>query len=160
MTSASQADAIAAQDPTAIESEKEKKKLGEKQFDIEYAKRGGDLPAVVDVHGEVIKAEANEAEEYEHSLGLWQAMKFYKKVQSSIFAVLSAFLRGAKRKPSLTQVRRPSSGRLSPRCPSSWKALTTRSLEAATLPSLSSARYVNICLLPVCALADENLSCS
>lgn len=113
MTSVSQADAIAPQDPTAIEGEK--KKLDEKQPDIEYAERGGDdLPAVVDIHGEVIKADwhtirakANEAEVYEHSLGLWQSMKSYQKVQSSVFALLSGFLRGAKRKPSLTSLTGP-----------------------------------------------------
>jgi hypothetical protein len=87
-------DAIALQDVTAIESKKTK--LNEKRHDIEYADpEPTDLPAVVDIHGDVIKADwhtirakANEAEEYEHSLGLWQAMKSYKKVHSSIFAII------------------------------------------------------------------------
>ncbi len=65
----------------------------EKHADIERAEQGGvvalpsDLPAVIDIHGDVIKADwheirakANEAEEYEHSLGIWQAIKTYKKV--------------------------------------------------------------------------------
>lgn len=96
MTSMSPADAIAPQDPSVIESEKkEKEQFDEKQPDIEYA----DVPAVVDVHGEVIKADwhtirakANDAEEYEHSLGLWQAMKSYKKARRAF----------CQRKPSLT----------------------------------------------------------
>lgn len=70
------------------------KKFDEKHPDIAHVERGdmatlpSDLPAVVDIHGDVIKADwhamrakANEAEEFEHSLGLWQAMKLYKKVQ-------------------------------------------------------------------------------
>ncbi len=86
-------DAIAPQDPIITEGELKKKKREGMQSGIEYAEQGGgavlstDLPAVVDIHGEVIKADwhvirtkANEAEEYEHSLGVWQAMKTYKKV--------------------------------------------------------------------------------
>ncbi|KIN00655.1 hypothetical protein OIDMADRAFT_29739 [Oidiodendron maius Zn] len=80
-------DAIISSVSTAIEREKTKK-LDEGQPDIEYAEKGceADLPAAVDIHGDVIKADwhaicakANEAEAYEHSLGLWQAMKAYKK---------------------------------------------------------------------------------
>jgi hypothetical protein len=61
--------------------------------EIEFAEQGGvgtmpsDLPAIVDIHGDVIKADwhairekANTAEAYEHSIGIWEACKIYKKV--------------------------------------------------------------------------------
>ena len=104
-------DAITPPVSAAIEREKKTKKLNEGQPDIEYAEKGGeaDLPAVVDIHGDVIKADwhvirakANEAEVYEHSLGLWQAMKTYKKVCSFVFALCSSSLCEAERKFSLT----------------------------------------------------------
>ena len=141
-------DAITPPVSAAIEKEKKTEKLDEGQPDIEYAEKGGevDLPAVVDIHGDVIKADwhairakANEAEAYEHSLGLWQAMRAYKKVCSFVFALRSSSLGEAERKFS-DNGHRPSSGHLSPPCPSSWKVLTTQLLEAATLPSPSSAR--------------------
>jgi hypothetical protein len=102
---------VTPENPTTIASEpkKKKKRLEEKYPDIEFAERGGDaalaadLPAIVDIHGDVIKADwhtirakANEAEAYEHSLGLWQAMKIYKKVHSIVFAMFSIFLRGSE----------------------------------------------------------------
>lgn len=103
-------DAIISSVSTAIEREKTKK-LDEGQPDIEYAEKGceADLPAAVDIHGDVIKADwhaicakANEAEAYEHSLGLWQAMKAYKKVCSFVFALRSSSLCEAEWKFSLT----------------------------------------------------------
>jgi hypothetical protein len=80
-------DAIALQNTAAAHGDK-KQQLDDKP-DIEYAEQGGtDIPAVVDIHGDVIKADwhairakANDAEEYEHSLGIWQSMKTYKKVR-------------------------------------------------------------------------------
>ncbi|KAH8807102.1 MFS maltose permease MalP [Xylogone sp. PMI_703] len=79
-----------------------------KETEIEHAERGGeialetDLPAIVDIHGNVIKADwhairikANEAEAYEHSLGLWEAMKLYKKALFwSFVASLSIIMEG------------------------------------------------------------------
>jgi hypothetical protein len=68
--------------------------LDEKHRNIETAEQGGEIgqattvPAIVDIHGDVVKADwhairtqANEAEVYEHSLGLWEAMRTYKKVR-------------------------------------------------------------------------------
>ena len=63
---------------------------GEKVDHIESApvQQVDDIPAIVDVHGDVIKADwhairekANAAEVYEHSISLWTAMKTYKKVR-------------------------------------------------------------------------------
>lgn len=82
-------DVIAMQDTAVAETREVEKTRDRKQSDIEFAgPRSEDtIPAVVDIHGDVIKADwhairvkANESEEYEHSLGLWQAMKTYKKV--------------------------------------------------------------------------------
>ena len=112
-------------------------------------RRGGeaDPPAVVDIHGNVIKADwhvirakANEAEVYEHSLGLWQAMKAYKKV-CSICLCFAFFLSMRGRMEIFSDKgHRPFYGHLSTPCPSSWNVLTTQLLEVATLPSLDSAR--------------------
>lgn len=66
--------------------------LDERHHNIETAEQGGEIgqattvPAILDIHGDVVKADwhairtrANEAEVYEHSLGLWEAMRTYKK---------------------------------------------------------------------------------
>jgi hypothetical protein len=72
--------ADAAQVPRNVESQKKTtKNPDEKQPDIEFAGQGGEtalptnLPAVVDIYGDVIKTDwhairikANEAEKYEH----------------------------------------------------------------------------------------------
>ena len=76
-----------------VADDHEKTNPDEKHPDIELARQGGEIgpattvPAIVDIHGDVIKADwhairtqANEAEEYEHSLGLWEAVRTYKKV--------------------------------------------------------------------------------
>lgn len=81
----------------------ERTNIDEKRPSIELAEQGGEIgqattvPAIVDIHGDVVKADwhairvqANEAEVYEHSLGLWEAMRTYKKVHQcpSLFITL------------------------------------------------------------------------
>lgn len=98
--------------PCPVEGEKKSKNLKEKHsdIDIEYAEHGGgaalasDVLAVVDIHGDVIKADWDtirakeiEAKEYDHALGLWQAVKTYKKVPSCLHYTSAVLRAGGKK---------------------------------------------------------------
>jgi hypothetical protein len=81
-------------------------------IEIDYTEKlaeVGDNGEVLVAKWDVLKEEANKAEEFEHSFSFWAAVKEYKAV--SIFA----------RARDVTDIHRPVSGPLLPLYPLSWR---------------------------------------